>query len=148
MPSATFSHSAALVVPLDRAWRRLQAGDTWEAIAGVDRVFDTKHRPDGTLESYRFSATAGGVRYQGSATVRVSESQRQMIVDIETSEVTGWISTVLTGGNPDSGTITVTVSLEARGLLSAVFFPVLVRVVEEGLPASVKDFVARLADEA
>ena len=148
MPSATFSHTARLAVPLDRAWRRLQAGDTWEAIAGIDRVFDTKHRPDGTLESYRFSATAGGVHYQGSATVRAVESPHQMVLDIESSEVTGWISTVLTGGNPDSGIITVTVSLETRGILSAVLFPVLVRVVEDGLPSSVEDFVSRLADGA
>ncbi len=130
---------------MEAAWLLLQDAATWESIAGVDRVFDVRRAPDDTLAGYGFEATAAGTRYRGTAVVAESRRPTTMRLDIDAAEVGGWIRTDL---RVDGGgvAITVTVRLEARGLLAGMFFPVLRSVVAKGLPTSVEDFAERIAE--
>ena len=145
MPSVELSHTAESDATPTEAWLRLQQAETWEAIPGVDRVFDARHDESGHLLDYAFEATAGGTRYQGTATVSDAHNPTLMHLDVEASEVSGWIRTELSP-SADRLSITVTLRLEAKGFLATLFFGVLQSTVSKGLPQSVEEFAARLSE--
>jgi hypothetical protein len=146
VPSAEFSHATKTESSLDHAWRQLQKPETWEAIPGVDTVFDARHSPDGALMGYRFVATAGGNLYEGVAEVREADAPTKMLLSIDSGEIAGSIRTELAALGDAQIQITVAVRLASKGFLSGIFFPILSRVVENGLPDSVEDFAGRLAE--
>ncbi|MFQ5967291.1 MAG: hypothetical protein ACE5MI_06725 [Acidimicrobiia bacterium] len=146
MPSLQLSHPAEAATTLEEAWRRLQKAATWEAIPGVDRVFEAHHDPEGNLLGFGFEATAGGTRYQGTAMVRAAHNPNLMKLDVDASEVKGWIRTELSEITNNRIAIVVTLMLEATGFLSTLFFNVLQSTVQKGLPQSVEEFAARLSE--
>ncbi|MGH8945398.1 MAG: SRPBCC family protein [Acidimicrobiia bacterium] len=139
MPTRTFSHSIAVDAPREEVWATLQRPETWEGIGGVDRVHDALIDQEGRLQGFSFEATAAGQIYPGLATPHAREEGRVMAWAIDTSEIEGVIRVDLT--DQDAGTrLTVTVELESRTILSAVFFPVVATGIENGLPQALAAF--------
>lgn len=144
MPAETFSHSAIAHTDLEGAWRALQSPDTWAAVGGVDEVHDPRHDAAGRLLGYRFSVTAAGRRFRGTATTSLLEAPTAMAVDIDSSEMTGRI-TVRLEETDQSVRVTVTLDARSKGLLSGMFFGVIASAIGNGLPENVDAFAGRLS---
>ena len=66
-----------------------------------------------------------------------------MTWNIETSEINGLLSVEIASSKTGSD-LTVTLSVESRGMLSSMFFPVIADNIGSGFPKAVKEFAASL----
>lgn len=144
MPSQTFTHTAAAVVPIHEVWASLDRPETWEAIGGVDRVFDPVIDEQGRLRGFSFDTVAAGKRYVGVATPHRREEHRLMSWHIQNSEVRG-ITTVELRPEESGTKVSVTLEVESRGLISGMFFPVIAGAIGNGLPTAVDEFARGLS---
>lgn len=143
VPSQTFTHRAQTAASVDEVWAALDRPETWEAIGGVDRVFDPTIDSGGRLQGFAFETSAGGKRYVGQATPQSRIDGETMAWAISNSEVRGTtrVDLVDQGG---STRIEVTLEVESAGFLSSMFFPVIAKAIGNGLPRSVDEFAAGL----
>lgn len=148
MGASTFSHTALSRTTIERAWTALQLPATWEAIGGVADITDPEHTAAGTMIGFRFTADAGGRRYPGQARAVRSEAPRRMTVEIDTSELSGEIDVVLAPVTDGSTEVRVNMSVQSKGWMARVAFPLIAASIGSGLPASVESFAARLAATA
>jgi hypothetical protein len=144
VPSQTVTHTAVADVASDAVWASLDRPATWEAIGGVDRVFDPVIDPAGRLQGFSFDTVAGGRRYVGVATPHRREESRLMSWHIQNSEVRG-ITTVELEPRHDGTSVSVTLEVESRGLLSSMFFPIIASAIGNGLPAAVDEVAQGLS---
>lgn len=143
MPSQTFTHEATTNAPIDEVWAALDRPQTWEAFGGVDRVYDPVVDAEGRLQGFSFNTRAGGSTYNGTATPHERIEGRKMAWHVENSEVRGITSVELEPD--DAGTrIAVRLEVQSAGLLSSMFFPVIVGAIGNGLPQAVDEFAAGL----
>lgn len=126
-------------------WETLDQPETWEAIGGVDRIFEPRLDTEGRLLGFSFDTVAAGKRYVGTATPHRREEGQVMAWNVENSEVTGVTTVELTPS--ETGTaITVTLDVQSAGLLSGMFFSVIAKAIGNGFPAAVDAFAAGFAD--
>lgn len=137
-----FTHTVHVDAALERAWAVLQEPETWGSIAGVERVYDASHSPDGTLRSYRFLAEAGMKPYEGSAQTIEADAPALMVVTVDAAEIEGTITTELRSSNPHGTEMTVSLKIRPRGILAALFFPVVSNAIGSGFPRQI-DEIAR-----
>lgn len=145
VPSQTFSHSSSTTATIEEVWSALDRPETWEAIGGVDRVFDAEIDPEGRLQGFAFETVAGGKSYTGVASPHRRVEGETMAWNVKSSEIRG-ITEVDLDGDGETTTVTVTLHVESAGLLSAMFFPVIAGAIGKGLPGAVDGFVSGLAD--
>jgi carbon monoxide dehydrogenase subunit G len=145
VPSQTFTHEARTSAPLEEVWSALDRPETWEAIGGVDRVFDPLLDEHGRLSGFSFDTVAAGKKYIGTATPHDRVEGRRMAWRIENTEVRGVTTVEL---HPDDGGtwITVAVQVQSAGLLSSMFFPVIAGAIGDGMPRAIDDFAAGLEE--
>lgn len=143
MPSQTFSHQATTTAPIADVWVTLDRPATWEAIGGVDRVYDPKLDEQQRLQGFSFETVAGGKRYVGTATPHDRVEGEKMAWRIESSEVRG-VTTVELEPAGDGTSIRVEVQVQSTGLLSSMFFPLVAGAIGNGLPRAVDEFSASL----
>lgn len=115
--------------------------ETWETIGGVDRVVDPVIDKDGRLQGFGFEIVAGGRRYRGQAVPLAREEEQVMAWRVTSPEVRG-STTVELADNAAGTRVYVTLVVEAAGLLSTMFFPVVASAVGNGLPGAVDNFAA------
>ncbi len=139
-----FTHSVSVDTSLESAWQVLQQPETWGTIAGVERVYDAHHSPDGVLRSYRFTVKAAGKTYEGTAKTLQADAPTLMAVTIDTSEVIGTITVELAPSNPGGVDMTASLKMKARGMLSMLVFPVIAAAVGSGFPRQIEDIAARM----
>ena len=144
MPRQTFTHTAFAAAPRSGVWEALDRPETWETIGGVDRVVDPRIDGEGRLCGFDFEIVAGGRRYRGQATPLAREEGRVMAWRVTSPELRG--STTIELSEDGAGTrIVVSLEVEAAGLLSTMFFPVVAAAVGNGLPGAVDSFAASFA---
>lgn len=141
MPSDTFVHTATATAPLDQVWSSLDEPATWEAIGGVDRVFDPEIDDEGRLLGFSFDTIAAGRKYVGIARPHERVEGKTMSWRIQNSEVRGVTRVELESTNPGT-MIEVTLEVESAGLLSGMFFPIIAGAIGNGLPRAVDEFAA------
>jgi hypothetical protein len=139
----TFTHAAPFDGTIPQAWEALQNAETWGSIGGVDSIHDAHHDPGGNLLSYSFAAIVGGKRYPGRAKVTLSEEPHRMVVDIDTSELSGTITVALAPA-PASGTVEVNLTVRSKGLLAGLMFPLIAGAIGSGLGGNVEAFATGL----
>jgi carbon monoxide dehydrogenase subunit G len=139
-----FTHSATVNASAEHAWEVLQDPQTWGTIAGVERVYDARHTPDGVLRSYRFTVKAAGKSYEGIATTHDADRPSLMAVTIDTPEVMGTITVELTPSNPGGTDMTASLKMKPRGVLSVLVFPVIAMAVGSGFPRQIEEIAARM----
>lgn len=144
MPSQTFSHAATANTSVRAVWEALDRPDTWEAIGGVDRVFDPVIDAEGRLRGFSFETVAGGRRHLGSAAPTDRVEGQVIAWRIESSEVRGGIRVELEAAE-GGARIEVTLDIESAGVLSSMFFPVIAGAIRRELPNAVEDFAAGLS---
>ena len=143
MPSQTFTHEAATRAGIADVWSALDRPDTWEAIGGVDRVFDPDIDDQGRLRGFSFETVAAGKRYVGLATPHERVEGQKMAWRVKNSEVSG-VTTVELRTVADETMIAVTLEVQSAGLLSSMFFPVIAGAIGNGLPRAVDQFAEGL----
>ena len=146
MPSDTFVHTSTAPAPVDRVWDSLDEPSTWEAIGGVDRVFDPKIDEEGRLRGFSFDTVAAGRKYVGIASPHERVEGKLMSWRVQNSEVRGITRVELDPTNPGT-IITVTLEVQSAGLLSGMFFPVIAGAIGNGLPRAVDAFAASFGEE-
>jgi len=139
-----FTHSVSVDTTPESAWQVLQQPETWGKIAGVERVYDARHSPDGVLRSYRFTVRAAGKAYEGTATTHDADAPTLMAVTIDTSEVIGTITVELAPTNPGGIDMTASLKMQARGILSALIFPLIAAAVGSGFAAQIDEIGTRM----
>ena len=144
MPSATFRHTIAIDAPPDEVWDRLQEPDIWRSVGPVQNLWDPVIE-DGVLAGFQWSTDIGGVVYKGTGTATIQDRPDQYQLVLDTSEMAGTITVDLSQGNPDGTIVDITLELRSKGLLSAMFFPVVSRAIGGGLPGQVEDMSAQLS---
>lgn len=148
MPPDRFTHTVRVKAPLEHAWTVLQQPETWGEIAGVERVYEAAHHPNGNLSGYRFQAEAGRRLYEGTARTVEADPPSLMVVTVDTPEVEGTITTELSSANPHGTEMTVSLRLRARGILAAVFFPIVSHAVGSGFNRQIEDIAQRMERSA
>jgi carbon monoxide dehydrogenase subunit G len=139
-----FTHKVHIEAPPERAWATLQEPETWGGIAGVQRIYDAHHHPDGTLRSYRFLAEAGRKPYEGSARTIEVDKPCLMVVTVDTAEIEGTITSELEPSNPHGTDMTVSLRIRARGILSSVFLPIVSKAIGSGFSRQIDDIARRI----
>lgn len=143
MASSTVRHTALAPTPIEAVWAALQRPSSWEAIEGVDDVSDPEF-VDGRLESFRFSATAGGRRHPGRAAVTEHDRPGSLMLDIDTADMAGTIVVELAEEGEDTA-VTVSMTVVPRSLTARFAFAVIESAIRRGFPSSVEGFAARLS---
>jgi carbon monoxide dehydrogenase subunit G len=144
VPSQTFTHSSSTSAPLEEVWAALDRPETWEAIGGVDRVFDAAIDEEGRLRGFSFETVAGGKSYTGVASPHRRVDGETIAWNVKSSEIRG-VTEVDLERDGDITTVIVTLQVESAGFLSAMFFPVIANAIGKGLSKAVDEFVAGLA---
>jgi hypothetical protein len=117
---------------------------SWESIPGVDRILESVIDQEDQLQGFSFESVAAGKKYLGRAIPAGREPERMLAWDIETSEIRGRIIVSLAGAG-EGTRVDVTLRMESVGVLSSVFFPVIVAAIGDGFPRSVDEFAAHLS---
>lgn len=138
-----FTHETTTNAPVDEVWEALDRPETWEAVGGVDRVYDPTVDADGRLQGFSFDTRAGGKAYKGTATPHERIEGQKMAWRVENSEVRG-ITSVEIEPDADQTRIAVRLEVESAGLLSSMFFPIIAGAIGNGLPRAVDEFAAGL----
>ncbi len=144
MPSETFTHIARAAAPSDDVWAALNQPETWENIAGIDRVLDPSIDDEGRLVGFSFDSAVAGKSYRGSAKPDGRAEGSLMAWAIENSEISGRIEVTLEPDD-DVTSLHVTLDVSSKGMLSSMFFPVVASTIGAGLPRSVDEFAAGFA---
>jgi len=142
MPSASFRHDVYTSASATQAWTALQDPNTWGSLAGVSEIRNAKHDHAGDLLSYDFTALAAAKTYDGKATTVVSDAPNSMAVKIVSSEMDGRISIEIIE-EADATRGTVSLSLEAKGFLSSMFFTIIKQVVGGAFPQQAESLADR-----
>lgn len=142
MTSETFSHSTVVAASRSEVWAALDQPETWNAVAGVDRVHEPIIDEQDRLQGFKFDTVVAGKSYEGIASPHRRVEGEVMSWDIENSQITGVIHVELDDVT-DGTLLDVTVEMEARGMLSRMFFGAIARVVRDGLPQTVNDLAGR-----
>lgn len=120
-------------------WASLDRPETWEAISGIDRVFDSTMDEQGRLQGFTFDTEVAGKKYRGTATPSRRVEGSAMGWNVRNSEIKGVIDVELadTGVGTD---VTVALDVENVSFMSGMFFPVIASAIGNGLPAAVEAF--------
>lgn len=143
MASSTVRHTAQSHAPIEDVWAALQRPPSWEAIEGVDDVSDPEF-VEGRLESFAFSAIAGGRRHPGRAAVTEHRQPVRLVLDIDTADMAGTIAVDLAEAGADTN-VTVSMSVVPRSLTARFAFAVIESAIRRGFASSVERFASRLA---
>ncbi|MGH8957400.1 MAG: hypothetical protein ACRDVK_01865 [Acidimicrobiia bacterium] len=143
MASEHFYHRARASNNAERVWAALQKLSTWKKIGGVDRLSDERFDENGDLLAYRFMIIVAGSEFHGAAMRKVAVRQERMVMEIDSSQVTGEIAVRL---EPDGEAtwVGLSLSMASQGLFSAMLFPMIVKAVAGGFEAAAAEFINSL----
>ncbi|HET9259481.1 MAG TPA: SRPBCC family protein [Acidimicrobiia bacterium] len=141
MPRQTFSHTSVAPASRDAVWASLDRPKTWEAISGIDRVFDSSVDHEGRLQGFSFDTEVAGRRYRGVATPGRRVEGSAMAWNVRNSEIKGVIDVALSEV-ADGTEVKVTLDVESASFMSAMFFPVIAGAIGNGLPDAVEVFAS------
>lgn len=144
MPSQTFSATATAAAARETVWSSLDRPETWEAISGIDRVFDSSVDGQGRLQGFTFDTEVAGKKYRGTATPSRRVEGSAMGWNVRNSEIKGTIDVALS--ETATGTdVTVTLDVESASFISGMIFPMIASAIGSGLPEAVEAFAARFS---
>jgi carbon monoxide dehydrogenase subunit G len=143
MPSQTFTGAATANASIDSVWEALNQAATWEAINGVEDVFDEQRESAGRLVGFKFRSTAAGKQYVGTATPGPRVEGKTLAWNIATSEIQGTIRVDLEADGPGTR-IDVDMHVASVSMLARFGFPIIASVIGKGFQETVEDFASRL----
>jgi len=143
MPSASFQHSLSVDATRDQVWKALMDPETWAHIGPVNKVWDPEF--DGEiLSGYQWSTEIGSRDFNGTANVIEHSAPDRYAIDLDAGEMAGTIDITLSDGNPTTD-LDVTLDFRTKGMLSAMFWPIIKDAIGKGLPGQMEDFATTLS---
>ncbi|NNC74503.1 MAG: SRPBCC family protein [Acidimicrobiia bacterium] len=142
MPAEFFSHQVSIPRDTAHVWAQLNEAETWAHIGPVESVSDPVYDDNG-LASFQWSTSVGPRSFKGTAVRNRFEELEKLGFALDAGEMTGFISTEL-DGDDEATELVVTLNIEAKGLLSSMFFSVIRDAVGRGLPSQVDGFATRI----
>ena len=143
MPSASFTHTVHVDTDPAHAWAALQSADTWAGIGPISSVSNDVIDSERILRSFEWTADVGGKTYKGTSTTTEAIVQERFALKLDTSEIGGTVLAVLAQSEGGT-TITVTLGLTTKGMLSVMFFPAIKQALSSGFPQQVEDLATSI----
>jgi carbon monoxide dehydrogenase subunit G len=142
VPSRAFTHTVHVDASPAEVWAALQRLETWAHLGPIESVDDEIRSDDGILQGFRWYANAAGRTIDGTATTVDAATNERFSLDLDAGEVSGSLVTELAA---DASTrITVTLDIESKGPLVALFFPAIAEAIGNGFPSQVEEMAAAL----
>ena len=144
MPLATIRHSASAAAPPGDIWAALQAAEIWAGIGLINATSDGHLNDEGHLASFRFTTSAGGRTWEGTAKRAASTPGEQIEFALMTKEFRGRISIDLA---PEADQTLMTVRLEAESSVmpATLFWGIVREAITSGLDRRVDQLAAGFA---
>jgi carbon monoxide dehydrogenase subunit G len=140
-------HRVVVAAPPDQIWKSLQRPESWSRIGGVNKVTDPTFDSNGEITGYRFTVEVGGSQHLGTATRSDATPSRRLAMTIDTDQLGGHIDVELEP-TTDQTAVTVAMTVQSKGMMTAMLFPVITGAIASGFNESVEQFAAGLAEGA
>jgi carbon monoxide dehydrogenase subunit G len=141
-------HRVEVAATPETLWASLQKPESWARIGGVSKVDQPSFDANGEVTGYRFTVELGGNSHTGSATRAAAEPPRRLSMKLESDQLGGQIEVELepAGDIPDSRrtAITVSMTVQSKGMMTAMLFPVISGAIASGFNESVEQFAEGL----
>lgn len=141
--SEQFFHRARAYNKVEIVWEQLQQPSTWAQIGGVERLSGERFDQQGELLGYSFVIVVGGSEHHGTATRGIAIREKQMMMEIDSTQVRGEISVGLEPEG-DATWVALSLSIASKGFLSSMLFPLIVNAVAGGFDEAAAAFVDSL----
>jgi hypothetical protein len=141
--SEQFFHRALASNKVEIVWKQLQHPSIWAQIGGVERLSGERFDEEGELLGYSFVIIVGGSEYHGTATRGVAIRGKQMVMEIDSTQVSGEISMGLEPEG-DATWVALSLSIASKGFFSSMLFPLIVKAVAGGFDEAAAAFVNSL----
>ena len=143
MPLATFRHSARAAAPAGEIWDTLQAAETWGGVGLINSVSAEEHDDRGDLISFRFTTSAAGRTWEGTATRISSTPGESLELALLAKEIRGRIDVDLTP-DADHTILAMRLEIEPAGMLATLFWGAVRETIASGFDEQVEAFAAGL----
>jgi len=140
MPRQTFMHRVLAPAEPARVWKGLQRPESWGRIGGVRNIEQPTFDESGDLTGYRFTVDLGGNSHFGVARRSAITPGSRVSMKIDTDLMAGEIDVELEASE-DQTAVTVAMTIESKGFMTAMLFPVITGAIASGF----NDEVARFA---
>lgn len=140
MPSATYAHAMDVSATPDEVWTALMRPATWAQVGPVNEVWDPEYTGE-ALTGWKWSTDIGGRSFQGTAAAVDFEAPTKYATELDAGEMAGTITIELSGGNPTTH-MDVTLDFRSKGMLSAMFFPVIKDAIGNGFAEQMDQFAS------
>lgn len=138
-------HRVVTAAELARVWKGLQRPESWGRIGGVSNIEQPTFDAVGDITGYRFTVQLGGNSHAGIARRSEVTPGRRVSMTIDTDQLGGEINVELepTG---DQTAVTVAMTVQSKGFMSAMLFPVITGAIASGFNEEVERFASGLVE--
>ncbi len=143
MSKATASHKTTVASSRAEVWAALDRPETWNAVAGVERVHQEVIDDQGRLRGFRFDTVVGGRAFESVASPRDRFDERLMSWNITNLHIEGIIRVELEDEADGTG-LTVEIELASTSLMSRMLFGTIADGVRRGLPRTVEALASQI----
>lgn len=147
MPRESFNHSTIVNASRSTVWATLDRPETWNAVAGVERVHAPVIDSDGKLRGFKFDTVVAGVAYEGVAEPHARIEGESMSWNISNSQIQGLLHVELEDTYNGKTRLNVGIDMRSVSMLSGMFFGAIAATVRNGLPRTVEDLAVQLGDD-
>ena len=130
----------------NEVWSGLQRPETWERIGGVTKVSQPTFDESGAITGYRFTVNFGGNLHAGTAKRSAFIPGRRVSMTIATDQLGGEIDVELEPSGEQTA-VTVAMTVQSKGFMTAMLFPVITGAIASGFNAEVERFASALVDD-
>jgi carbon monoxide dehydrogenase subunit G len=146
VPRQTFMHRVLASADPARVWQGLQRPESWGRIGGVRNVEQPTFDDNGDLTGYRFTVELGGKTHFGVARRSGATPGSRVSMTIDTDLMSGEIDVELEPSD-DQTAITVAMTIESKGFMTAMLFPVITGAIASGFNEEVARFAKGLLED-
>jgi carbon monoxide dehydrogenase subunit G len=146
MPRQTFMHRVLVAADPKEVWIGLQRPQTWERIGGVSKVEQPSFDDSGAITGYRFTVNLGGNLHVGTARRSAFNPGSRVSMIIDTDQLGGEIDVELEPSGEQTA-VTVAMTVQSKGFMTAMLFPVITGAIAAGFNAEVERFASALVED-
>jgi carbon monoxide dehydrogenase subunit G len=146
VPRQTFMHRVLAPAEPARVWKGLQRPESWARIGGVRNVEQPTFDEAGDITGYRFTVELGGNSHFGVARRSGATPGSRVSMTIDTDLLGGEIDVELEAAG-DQTAVTVAMTVESKGFVTAMLFPVITGAIASGFNEEVTRFAKGLIED-
>lgn len=129
-----------------QVWKGLQRPESWGRIGGVSNVEQPTFDEAGDITGYRFTVELGGNSHFGVARRSGATPGSRVSMTIDTDLLGGQIDVEIEPAG-DQTAVTVAMTVESKGVMTAMLFPVISGAIASGFNDAVTRFAKGLIED-